>query len=136
MAKHSYDFTKINLFLLIIISAFLYSCNDDKKTKDCENFKTGKFKYEDNQFEGWEVNRTENTQIERNDSLDITIESKVKWLSDCEFVLIYDNEKSSPAYAKMVDSLRVELTEIDGNSYKYRATGVNSDSEGTMILVD
>ena len=117
---------------LMVFSA----CQTDKKRNNCEDFQTGKFKYEDPQFSGWDVTRTKTKQTERHDSLGIVIESEVKWISECEYLLIYKAEGSSTAYSKLIDTLTVELTEVKNNSYSYHAFNNNSDSNGVMVLVE
>ena len=133
MAKLNYNYPTFGLLAGLLL--FVTGCESSKKYKDCEDYKTGVFKYNDKQFEDWEVTRTKTTQTEINENLGVAVVSKVKWLSDCEYLLILDKTKSSDIYASMADTLRVEFKEIKDHSVIYVATGRDLENEGEMIKV-
>lgn len=132
-----FNSTQFGLYgsVLFLMALTVFGCKSDSGNKNCEDFKTGVFKYEDSKFAQWRVTRTETTQTEVNDSLNISIESKVLWLSDCEFQLINEGEKPGQ-YLKLTDTLTVEFTEIKDNSYTYHAFGGGSETKGAMVKVE
>lgn len=97
----------------------LSSCGQEK---NCEEFKTGKFIYAENDRPE-KIVRTQNTQIEINSETGVEIHTRVEWKSDCEYVMTYEKILNHPKDFSSVigKKIFVEILETNGNKIKVRA---------------
>jgi hypothetical protein len=119
---------------IILLPALLvlFSCYDAER--NCKDFKTGKFKFE-HKVEG--VVKT--TSFERNDSIEIeTFEGKtdtasIRWISDCEYVLI----KLHPKNMAEEKAIGMKILTTSKNSYTFEFGMVGSDAKqrGTVTKI-
>ncbi len=116
------------LFLLFVLT--MTSCST--QTKDCSKFKTGTFKYSDNN--DWMITRTDSTQIEINEKNGRTLKSSIKWLSNCEYVATVTDVNSSvnDIIGKVI---KVNITETDEETYIAYAISDEESLEVKMIKV-
>lgn len=84
-------------FLFTIISTFLtFLCYSQTNSPGCSVFKTGTFAYRDSSTNSiWEITRTKNKQLEKNNLTGVVTKHKISWLSDCEYKLtqVWTNKK-------------------------------------------
>ena len=105
--------------LLIQISCFDQECN-------CENFKTGKFIFEQN------INGVKKTTLfERTDAYQIeTFEGKtdtatVRWVNDCEFVL----QKIKPRNMQEQKAISMRILSTNKTGYRFEYSFVGSEKK-------
>ncbi len=112
----------IFIFLLII------SCKTPER--DCKNFKTGEFSFEE-LIEGALVT----TRFTRNDTLEIAHykgkidSSSVRWINDCEFIVQKINPKSM-SEEKAVH-MKILYTEGKFYTFEYSLVGETKKQRGT-----
>lgn len=122
----------MNKYLIIVLSIFLFSCQEKPKIKP-NNFKTGKYKtvLDDNKITSF---------AERNDSIQIeTFENKndtfhIKWVNSFEYILLKKNPKT------LLDStpFHVKITAVKKDSYNFKAyyKGSKFKQKGTAYKLD
>ncbi len=117
-------------FLPLLISSL--SCY--KVERNCQDFKTGKFRFE------YEIDGVKKvTVFERNDSLEIeTFEGKtdtatVRWVNDCEYIL----KKLHPKNMAEQKAIDMKILKTSGNSYTFEfgMVGVNKKQRGTVTKI-
>ncbi|MEP0266449.1 DNA topoisomerase IV [Dokdonia sp.] len=117
---------KIATFFIILF--FLISCKTPER--DCENFKTGEFSFEE-LIEGTLVT----TRFTRNDTLEIAYfngkidSSSVRWINDCEFIVKKINPKSM-SEEKAVH-MKILYTEGEFYTFEYSLVGKTKKQRGT-----
>jgi len=118
-------------FLIFIISISTYSQN-----KECSNFKVGNFRYSHPEYSKYKVVRTENLQIETDTITGFKVKGTIKWISDCEYELIYSEISDSRFNAIIGQKVTAFITNIDGNKIicKSECMGIKLDME--MIKTD
>lgn len=110
----------------------LISCYDGER--NCKDFKTGKFKFE-HTVDG--VKKT--TVFERNDSIEIeTYEGKtdtasVRWISDCEYVLVKLHPKNK-AEEKAIN-MKILTTTKDSYTFEFGMIGSDTKQRGTVTKI-
>ncbi len=120
---------KIILLPLLLI---LVSCYDGER--NCKNFKTGKFKFE-HTVDG--VKKT--TVFERNDSIEIeTYEGKtdtasIRWISDCEYVLLKLHPKNM-AEQKAI-GIKILTTTKDSYTFEFGMVGSDAKQKGKATKI-
>ncbi len=76
-------------FLLILLFILLLSCSI-KQVPDCSRLKVGKFiyylKFTDTRYV---IERNDSIQTETNQTTDAVSKSKIKWLTPCDYQLIF-----------------------------------------------
>jgi hypothetical protein len=114
---------------LLILLLSLVSCYEQER--NCTDFKTGKFVFEQ------EINGIkEQSLFERNDSLQIeTFKGKVdtasvRWINDCEFVL----QKLHPKNRDDKKSIHMKIlsTSSDGYTFEYSFVGESVKMKGVV----
>ena len=102
----------------------MVSCYD--ASRDCSDFKNGKFRFEH------EVNGVKKVTIfERRDSLEIeTYEGKtdtaiVRWVNDCEYVI----RKKNPKNRNERQAIAMKILTTSKNSYTFEFGVVGSDNK-------
>ena len=122
---------------LILTIALLFNLYSFTQTKKCSEFKTGKFKYlEKNRIE--KIVRTENLQIEINPKTGVEIHTKIKWKSDCEYVMTYEKilNYSKDTSHVIGKKIFVEILETDGNKMRVRAKSDTIDEEILFLKIE
>lgn len=79
----------MKFFFLLLIS-FTVCCKSNKQAISCERLKTGKFGFWGNgSNREYFIQRNDSVQIERDDLSGTVIEFNIKWLSPCEYELVF-----------------------------------------------
>tara|TARA_R110002096_G_scaffold400233_1_gene596759 strand:+ start:4484 stop:4858 length:375 start_codon:yes stop_codon:yes gene_type:complete len=118
-------------FFFLLIT---FSCKS--QTNDCSKFKTGTFKYLDQNNVETTIVRTDSIQTEFNDYNDIKIISKVNWVSDCEFVLTYKDILNYSNKENVIgEKINVKILEPKEHSYvcHFKSNTLDSKIEITKI---
>ncbi len=112
---------KILILPLILLSVSCYNVEHN-----CKDFKTGKFKFD------YTVNGVKKTTVfERNDSIEIetfegkTDTSSIRWVSDCEYVLL----KIHPKNKEEKKAINMKILTTSKNSYTFEFGIVGSDTK-------
>lgn len=117
----------ILLTLLLLISCYNVEHN-------CKDFKTGKFEFKH------EINGVKETTVFiRKDSIEIetfkgkTDTSKIRWVSDCEYIL----QKINPKNIAEGKAINMKILSTSKNSYTFEFGIVGSDQKqkGTVTKV-
>ncbi len=94
--------------------------------RNCKDFKTGKFKFE------YEVDGVKKTTVfERKDTIEIetfegkTDTSRIRWLSDCEYIL----QKIHPKNRAEKNAINMKILTTSKNSYTFEFGIVGSDQK-------
>jgi len=103
---------KYILITLILIG--LTSCKAQEK--DCSKFRTGTFKYTDPELKDWIIIRTDSVQIEENANSGRILKGKIKWHSDCQYTLIF-NEVIPPTDHLIGKKVNVDILNTESNTY-------------------
>jgi hypothetical protein len=121
------------LFVLLVLPAFGYA-------QDCSRVHTGKFFIQDVNHPPMTIVRTDSTQEEFVASLGVHLKFKLKWLSDCAYILtdgecIAGDPRSigNPNEVLWVDILTVN---DKGYTYKARIVGVDFEISGTVLFAE
>jgi len=119
--------------IFFLIPIVLFTCSNN--IKNCSNFKTGTFKYLDNNPEEVIVIRNDTSHIEINKRYNTKIISDVEWVSDCEFIITpkefinYPDERiSKPISVQIIESKGktfVCMAEDDSLSFKIKMMKVD-----------
>lgn len=105
-------------FLGILLVLVLSSCD----SKDCSDFKEGRFKLIGEQAGDVIVERRGDRQYEMSESGEFTHEFKLTWLSDCKYQLVFEKtDKPSAIGLSSQDTLTVEILSTDGDRCNTRA---------------
>jgi len=121
-----------NTFYIILSTLLLSSCYNQER--NCKDYKTGKFSFEQ-EIEG----KLETSIFERNDSIQIetfrgkTDSSSVRWLNDCEFIL--QNIKPKNREEKKGIHIKILTTTPDSYTFEYSFVGDTNKQKGTAIRV-
>ena len=113
---------KNKLLIFILLLTILNSCKEQER--NCKDFKTGKFKFE-NVING--VKKV--TLFERTETLEIeTFEGKtdtasIRWVNDCEYVL----QKINPKTMAEKKAITMKILTTSKNSYTFEFGMVGSD---------
>ena len=115
-------------FSTIIILLIIISCKTPQR--DCANFKTGEFSFEE-LIEGELVT----SRFTRNDTLEIAYfngkidSSSVRWINDCEFIVKKLHPKSM-SEEKAVH-MKILFTEGEFYTFEYSLVGKTKKQRGT-----
>lgn len=110
--------------ILLPLLLLLMSCYDAER--NCKDFKTGKF-----QFEHTVDGVKETTVFERNDSIEIetykgkTDTASIRWISDCEYVLL----KLHPKNMAEQKAIGIKILNTTKDSYTFEFGMVGSDAK-------
>ena len=120
-------------YLILLLSMTFLSCNAQENK--CAQFKTGTFKYTDAKLRDWTITRTDSLQIEVNKINNSKIVGTIKWTSDCNFVLVYQEFINRKGHTKKGTEINVEIGEIVNESYHYIAKGDSYEITGNMLKI-
>ncbi|MEX0313661.1 MAG: hypothetical protein AB3N18_05750 [Allomuricauda sp.] len=103
----------LRYFLLALVPQLVFGCTENSI---CKDFKEGKYKVvSESVHSDFEITRTSNSQIEKNDQGDI-IYYVIKWVDECSYISKFDETKMTlNDEMKMINSdggLVVELLEV------------------------
>lgn len=119
----------MNKILIALISLILFSCNPQKK--ECTKFKTGTFKYLDENSKHITITRNDTLQIENNIKNNIKITTSVKWESDCSYTLKYEDVTNYEYRNDILGKkIFISIIETKGNIYTAR---VKSSTTNTIV---
>lgn len=115
-------------FSSILIILLIISCKTPQR--DCKNFKTGEFSFEE-LIEGELVT----TQFTRNDTLEIAYfngkidSSSIRWINDCEFIV----KKLRPKSMNEEKAVHMKILYTEGEFYtfEYSLVGKTKKQRGT-----
>jgi hypothetical protein len=119
--------------ILILPLLFLASCYNQER--NCNDFKTGKFKFE------YEIDgKKKVTYFERTDSLEIetfegkTDTAKVRWVNDCEYILQKINPKNMQEQKAI--HMKILTTAKDSYTFEFSVVGDTNKQKGTVIKLN
>lgn len=126
-------------FLALLTTLLLLTSSGCGKKRSCSEFKTGTFKYNDEEFEDVVILRTEDEQIESSEKLDYSDTYQIVWTSDCEYYLVFKRTTNSERmpFSKF-DTIFAKIVNITDSSYIYNARISNSEfkPKGELLLID
>jgi len=141
------DFVKLMLLkvqnkkaitMLFFTCYFFYSCTETYKQnalppKECAPFKEGVFYNKDKSYK---IVRTANNQVEYDLLTNTSYHFEVHWLYDCAYNLTFKHttNKSDTFALKPNDLLRIQFTEIKGNSVIYEVDFKEERFKSVMYL--
>lgn len=114
-------------------------------TNDCSEFKEGKYIFlnkEENQFDQTHIAiRTTNRQIYIDSEKRDTLIYDLKWISSCEYELIYiKSNLKKEGLVKIGDTLSVSIEPIDKTTFNYiskiKHSGLKREFKGTMKKIE
>jgi len=131
--------TKIKVLFLLSALVVIYGC----ASESCEDFTEGKFKhastfkFNDSTYyvdsNSFYITREKGYQVEHFPQLNKESRYVIAWKSASEYYLIKDAEKNS-SFDKG-DTINVEITDCEANSYRYTSTSKNGVMEGELIKI-
>lgn len=121
------------IFPLVMIALFATGCYEVER--NCADFKTGNFKFEqeiDGKKHTTLFERTGNIQIETYDGKTDT--ASVRWVNDCEFIL----QKIRPKNMEEKKAVHMKILTTDKNSYifEYSFVGDTHKQKGTVTKLN
>lgn len=123
---------KIYFSIIVVLLNFTtYSQN-----KECSNFKIGVFKYTNPSFSKYKVTRNENIQIERDTITGFEVKGTVKWISDCEYELVYSEVSDAKHQSIIGQKVKATITIIEGNKIMCKSEGMGRKLDIEMIKIN
>jgi hypothetical protein len=121
------------IFPLVMIALFATGCYEVER--NCADFKTGKFSFEqeiDGKKHTTVFERTGNIQIETYEGKTDT--ASVRWVNDCEFIL----QKIRPKNMEEKKAVHMKILTTDKNSYifEYSFVGDTHKQKGTVTKLN
>jgi hypothetical protein len=121
--------------ILGVLLCFVLVSSCYESTRDCKNFKTGKFKSEvtiKGKTYTSTFSRTNTLQVETyNGKIDST---KVRWINDCEIIYTTINPKNR--LEKKEIHLKILTTNKDYYTFEYSYVGETNKQQGTAIKIN
>ncbi|QEE50484.1 DNA topoisomerase IV [Flavobacterium alkalisoli] len=120
-------------FLLLSLPFTFISCYQQER--NCSDFKTGKFKFEQ-EIDG----KTHTTIFERTEELEIdTYEGKsdtssIRWINDCEYIVQKMNPKNMQE--KKAVHMKILTTKGDSYTFEYSFVGDTNKQKGTVTKLN
>jgi len=120
---------------LFCLPALILLASCYQQHRDCTEFRTGKFRFED------EINGVKKvSEFERTEELQVeTFEGKVdsstvRWLNDCEFVL----QKINPKNMEEQKAVHMKILSTTEKTYtfEYSFVGSNDKRKGTVTKIN
>jgi hypothetical protein len=131
-----------SVLFFLFISSLLGLSNSNN---DCSEFKVGRYIYlnkEENQFDRTHIAiRTTNRQIYIDSEKGDTLIYDLKWISNCEYELIYTKSNlKKEGFVKIGDTLSVSIEPIDNMTFNYtskiKENGFEREFKGTMKKIE
>lgn len=117
--------------IVVLLNFTTYSQN-----KECSNFKIGIFKYTNPSFSKYKVTRDENIQIETDSLTGFEVKGIVKWISDCEYELVYSEVSNSKYQSIIGKKIKTFITSIEGNKIMCKSEGMGRKLDIEMIKIN
>ena len=121
-------------FFILLFSTIILSCS--VKKYDCFDFKTGTFKYQNSKYSNWIITRNDSVQIEYDKKNNATIVDRVKWVSDCQYILITEKTTNYEYNSEASNKVNIDIIQISKNKYKYRAFNDSLYIEDWLIKIE
>lgn len=110
--------------------------NIDSGSKDCDKFKDGKFVMKDD-TSGYYIIRKDSVQHEILDFLNIDMESKVEWVSNCEYNLIFIKNKNKKfSNYEPGEIINVKISDVRVNEYDCVMRTKKGITNHTLVKVE
>jgi hypothetical protein len=106
------------IFILSAISSF----SQVNSKSDCSSFRNGKFKYLDAADTSAYIVMAGDKQVEYSMQDKYIIESDVKWISDCTYMMTMTRITIPSFPFKPGDKMKVDITKIEGDIIYYTST--------------
>ncbi|MEE1899936.1 DNA topoisomerase IV [Flavobacterium rakeshii] len=119
--------------LILPVILLLVSCYQQER--NCTDFKTGKFKFEQ-EIDG----KTQTTIFERTQDFEIdTYEGKsdtasIRWINDCEYIVQKIHPKNMQE--KKAVHMKILTTKGDTYTFEYSFVGDSNKQKGTVTKID
>jgi len=130
----------MNLFKSVLTSVlllFIIPCFAQKNTnQNCSLFKVGKFKYLDADDTTAYIVMSGEKQIEYSGLNNYTIESKIKWITDCSYNMEMIKITIPNFPFKPGDVMNVVINKIEGDIIYYTSTVKGKSWEGRFKKLD
>jgi hypothetical protein len=125
---------KQSLFAIIAV-ALLASCADSPTPVNCKQYKTGKFRFSDNnngKIVQYFIERNNGVQTEHRDGEEGTY--KISWKDDCTYLLVFMNgsEHLTPEEEKVKRKMVIETTILSGTENYYIFESTNNLFDAVM----
>lgn len=104
----------------------------DNKRSDCKSMKTGEFRYGDPIYGDTRIKR--DFRIQRESNSNFYERYKVKWISECEYHLIYDKVNSKDKEYLKGESIKTQIIDVFPEGYLYRSNLLDRSFHIGMIL--
>ncbi len=125
--------------ILLIVTIFcVFTLTTKAQVSECaKKMREGKFTYEGREYDV-QVIRTKNKQVEIFNNGKSKIISKIHWVSDTEYWLIFKRSKNvKMVNRKKGEIMKVKIISCEGNKYYYECRGDKvSYTDGNMIKLD
>ncbi len=118
-------------YFVFICLFVIFSCSS--KPKNCSKFKKGTFKYKNSSYSNWIVTRNDSIQTEIDKLNSIKIIGKIKWLSDCRYILTYTD--ISDLEQKNVIGTTVDVEILSTNNDSYKCIAINNESTLNLNMI-
>jgi hypothetical protein len=120
--------------LLIII--LLLTINSYAQENKCSDFKVGKFTYSDPDYADLITIRNDSIQIDSYPKMGWEMTSKVEWLTDCKYEILYIKVNDSKMESLIGIKYVIEIIEIDNNKIICRTESEGITVEKEMIKTE
>src|SRR5437868_10420733 len=111
--------THIILLLFVLFIAERSFSQNSPKTSGCEILRNGKFVYINDDDRTTYIEMNGDHQTERSEKYHYVIESTVKWIDDCNYVLTMTKISMPNAVFGPGDKMKVEITRVEGDIVYY-----------------
>ena len=118
----------------ILVLALTTSCSAQEKK--CSDFKIGSFIYSDPLYANLKVIRTDSTQIEIDVKSGFEMQSSIKWIDDCNYLLTTTKVLNADLEKALGKTIEVEIVETKFDSYTLRSNSENGNLELEMQRID
>lgn len=124
-----------NIIYTSLLLLSIISCTQEKSCKDLHE---GKFGYTDPELSHIEILRTGDSQIEVNTETKIEAHTKIKWISDCEYMLIYEEFRNSPEELNFMigKEINAQIIKIKGNKFTCQVKSEDTDQKIEFKVIE
>ncbi|WGD33864.1 hypothetical protein [Olleya sp. YS] len=122
-----------SIFSIII---FLITLIGYAQEKECIDFKVGKFTYSNPDYSDLITIRKDTLQIDYYPNLGWELTSKVNWLNDCKYEIIYTEVNDSKLDLLIGVRFVIEIIEINSNKILCRTVSEGLTVEQEMIKIE